>query len=630
MIQFVQKYKLLISILTGIFLGIIVLLLWRINTTNLRQAQAKSVEETAQLVVSQFQKAVQENIRTLENLKRRIEVTDGDYLDYWKFDAGLIVQQNPSFLFVEWIDTAMVIQMVEPFEQNKQAVGLDISTLDYRREEWNQARKDSIINFTHWLTLVQGPNSFLVDAPVYFNNQFQGTITAGINPTQRFDEILQGLDQYYVTLKDKRGNRFYISGDSTGISEFKDYQVIRYITTSCTNMGSWEMMVIPNIQFDRVNESQYSSLILNLGLLLSFLVAVLLFFMITAYKAQKLSGYANKNIRELIESSPMAIYSINTKGVVIDFWNKAAEEMLGWKREEVLGKFMPHVQGEWEEDFFRLMGKSMDDGIIQNREIIRSRKDGTSIYLRLNVGQLVGEKGEEQQMLAILEDITPEKKYQKQIEESLEEKKVLLSEVHHRVKNNLAIIVGLIELQKETLDDEKLVNILNVTQNRIHSISGVHELLYNTESFSEISFEQYAKKLIGRLQGMFQSEKNVIDISYDFELGFLNINQAIPLGLLLNELVTNSFKHAFNNGEGGKISISIRKEKKDGEQIKVVYKDDGKGFDNKVFESSSTLGVTLIKTLLSQLNADYTINARDGFHFEFTFQVGERGSHSNI
>lgn len=630
MVQFVQKYKLLISILTGIFLGIIVLILWRVNTTNLKQAQAKNVEETTQLLVSQFQKVVQENIRTLENLKRRIEVTNGDYLDYWKFDAGLIVEQNPSFLLVEWIDSAMVIQMVEPFEQNKQAVGLDISTLDYRREEWKQARKDSIINFTHWLELVQGPKSFLVDAPVYFNNQFQGTITAGINPTQKFDEILKGLDQYYVTLKDKRGKRFYTRGDSSGTSEFRDYQVIRNITTDCTNMGSWEMAVIPNNKFDRVNDSQSSTLILKLGLLLSVLVAVLLYFMITAYKAQKLSGFANKNIRELIESSPMAIYSINTKGVVKDFWNKAAEEMLGWKREEVLGKFMPHVEGEWEEDFNRLMGTSIDNGIIQNREIIRTRKDGSPVYLRLNVGRLVGEKGEDQQMLAILEDITPEKKYQKQIEESLEEKKVLLSEVHHRVKNNLAIIAGLIELQKETLDNEKLVTILNVTQNRIHSISGVHELLYNTESFSEISFEEYAKKLIERLHRMFQSEKKNVDISYDFDLGCLNINQAIPLGLLLNELVTNSFKHAFRNREGGKISISIKEEKHNTDSIKVIYQDDGNGFDNKVFESSNTLGVTLIKTLLSQLNADYTINARNGFHFEFIFQIREKGSHSTI
>jgi PAS domain S-box-containing protein len=614
----------------GFFLGIIVLMLWWVNTNNLKQTQAKNVEETAQLVVSQFRKVVQENIRTLENLKSRIEVTDGDYLDYWKFDAGLIVEQNPSFLFVEWIDTAMVIQMVEPFEQNKEAVGLDISTLDYRREEWNQARIDSIINFTHWLELVQGSKSFLVDAPVYFSNQFRGTITAGIDPTQKFDEILHGLDQYYVTLKDKRGKCFYARGDSTAISEFRDYQVVRNISVDGTNMGNWEMVVIPNQLFDEVNDSQSSNLILKLGLLLSILVAVLLYFMITAYRAQKLTGYANKNIRELIESSPMAIYSINTDGVVKDFWNKAAEDMLGWKREEVIGEFMPHVEGEWKEDFFKLMGKTINDGIIQNREIIRSRKDGTPIHLRLNVGRLVGEKGEDQQMLAILEDITPEKKYQQQIEESLEEKMVLLSEVHHRVKNNLAIIVGLIELQKDTLDDDKLVNILNVTQNRIHSISGVHELLYNTESFSEISFEEYAKKLIGRLQGMFQSENKVIEISYDFELGYLNINQAIPLGLLLNEMVTNSFKHAFNNRVGGEISISIKQENDNSDQIKVIYRDNGMGFDNKVFESSNTLGVTLIKTLLSQLNADYTINARDGFQFVFTFQVSERGSHSNI
>ncbi|MEX2603551.1 MAG: histidine kinase dimerization/phosphoacceptor domain -containing protein, partial [Gracilimonas sp.] len=555
MIQFVEKYRLLVSLIIGLILSLAVLLLWWGNTQSINQAQAQKVQDTGQLIVQQFEKALHENINTLENLKNRIEITNGQYFDFWKYDAEMILNQDSSFLFVEWIDSSMVIQMVEPIKGNEEAIGLDISKLDYRNEDWTQTRQDSIINITHWLELVQGQYAFLVDAPVYFDNTFQGTITAGINPSERFDNIMQGLNQYYVKIDDGKGTTFYQFGDSTGTASMKKLQMQHRIGIAEINMGNWQVCVVPNEKFRDENAALSSILILELGLILSILVAVLFYFMLTAYKAQKSSRYANEKIRALIESSPMAIYSIDTNGVVKDFWNEAAEEMLGWSREEVLGKFMPHVAGEWEGDFLKLMNKTLKDGTIENKEIIRHRKDGSPIQLRLNVGQIVGEKEGDQQMLAILEDITKEKEYQQQLKNSVREKEVLLSEVHHRVKNNLAIIIGLIELQKGSLDNKKLEFILNETQNRIYSISGVHELLYNTDSFTEITFEDYAVKLIQRLRGTFKTESDNIEIDHHFDTRNLNINQAIPLGLLLNELITNSFKHAFEDQSKGNIKV---------------------------------------------------------------------------
>ena len=346
----------------------------------------------------------------------------------------------------------------------------------------------------------------------------------------------------------------------------------------------------------------------------------------TAFVAQKSAYRANQRIRALIESSPMAIYTLDKYGIVSDFWNKAAEEMLGWTQEEALGKFLPHVPDNQKEHFEELMKIGMDEGKIKNKDIVRFKKDGSPIYLRLNVSQIIGDSSENKQMLAIVEDVTKEKEYKEQLENSVHEKEVLLSEVHHRVKNNLAIIVGLIELQKEGLSDEDLKIILNQTQNRIFSISGVHELLYNTDSFTEISFEEYAIKLIDRIRGMFESRGKHISFKHEFNSTNLNINQAIPLGLLLNELITNSFKHAFDKGEGT-ISISLREDKG---EIKVIYKDDGKGFSDDIFESSTTMGVTLIKTLLDQLGADHKLETESGFSLTFTFKVKEKGSHSNI
>ncbi len=615
--------------LMGSILSVLVLVIWYGNHTKIKENQKNKIKETSQLIILQFQETVQQNINTLRNLKNRLEITNGEYFDYWDKDAGMIVKQDSSFLFVEWIDSSMVIQMIEPMQGNEDAIGLDISKLDYRKEDWEQTRQDSIINFTYWIELVQGYNAFLVDAPVFYNGSFQGTITAGTKFNDQFDSIMQGLNQYNVEISDSRGTVFYKFGGAprSGLAEDEDFTVKHNIELQNTNSGSWLVRVFPNQLFEQENSLAGTYFALGLGLILSILISVIFYYMQTAFVAQKSARRANEKIRALIQSSPMAIYSIDTKGTVKDFWNKAAEEMLGWTQEEALGKFMPHVAKGWEEEFESLMEKSLQNGRIKNKEIIRYRKDGTPIHLRLNVGQIIGQDAEEQQMLAILEDFSQVKEYQKQLEDSVQEREVLLSEVHHRVKNNLAIIVGLIELQKEGLKDKELELILNETQNRIYSISGVHELLYNTNSFSDITFEEYAVKLIKRIRGMYDSEEKNIAIEHDLVSRNLNINQAIPLGLLLNELISNSFKHAFNNQKEGKIFIGLTEEKG---TIEVEYKDDGSGFDKNLFDQSTTLGVTLIKTLIAQLEADYSLETDQGFTFIFRFQVKERGAHSNI
>jgi PAS domain S-box-containing protein len=361
--------------------------------------------------------------------------------------------------------------------------------------------------------------------------------------------------------------------------------------------------------------------------MLSIIAGLLMFYVLTANAARINVKSANQKIRALIQNSPMAIYSINRKGIITDFWNEAAEKLLGWKREEVLGRFLPHVSKETKAEFDELMAQREEEGNLVNKEVVRRRKDGSDVHLSLNIGHMVPDAKSEKQMLVILEDRTQVKEYQKKLENSIAEKEVLLSEVHHRVKNNLAIITGLIELQKAGIVDEGLNVILKETQNRIYSIATVHELLYNTDSFVQVSFEEYGKKLISRIREMFTSSDQKVDVIHRIETKEININQAIPLGLLLNELITNSCKHAFVEREKGTIHIKVTEN--DG-IVEVEYRDDGIGFDLQKFEESNTLGVTLIKTLIEQLDAEYEINANNGFRLKFRFKKTEKGSHSNL
>jgi PAS domain S-box-containing protein len=352
-----------------------------------------------------------------------------------------------------------------------------------------------------------------------------------------------------------------------------------------------------------------------------------MYYVLTANAARVEAKSANQKTRALIQNSPVAIYSINRKGIITDFWNEAAEMLLGWKREEVIGRFLPHVSEETKAEFDELMQERDAEGSIYNKEVIRTRKDGKSIYLRLSVGQMVRDSDNEKQMLVTLEDMTREKEYQKRLENSLEEKEVLLSEVHHRVKNNLAIITGLIELQKSGITDDGLNLILKETQNRIYSIASVHEMLYNTDSFINVSFEEYGEKLVERIREMFASSDQKVEIRPRFRAKEININQAIPLGLLLNELITNSFKHAFSGKSKGSIDITVTEV--DG-IIEVIYQDDGIGFDKSKFEQSTSLGVTLIKTLIEQLEAEFELHTSEGFRLSLRFHKNEKGAHSGL
>ncbi len=619
---FFEKYRLYISILLGAAFALIVVFIWNTNNISLRQTLQNKVTDTHALVTQQFRKALMHNVNQLNNLGSRIEFTGGDYFEHWNSDAGLIVRQEPSFRFIEWIDSTMVIQRVEPLEGNEAAVGLDISGLDYRNSDWLKARRDSVFNLTHWLELVQGNFAFLVDAPVYIDGQFQGTITAGMDFSEKFNDIMRGLDEYHVSLYDDRGTRFYTYGIEEGTKAYQDMAVTGSISIGDANGSVWMVDMVPNRLFGEANFPAWYNLNFILALLLCIMLSVTFFFMSKSVAAEKSYREANRKLRALIDSSPVAIYVINSDGVVTDFWNNAAEEMLGWKKEEVIGNFIPHVSDDHRDEFKYLMERILEEGGLVNREITRTRKDGSKGEFRINVGTMTGD---DRQMLVLLEDITREKEYEQKLKNSIKEKEVLLTEIHHRVKNNLAIVVGLIDLQKDGVEKPETRQLFDDTQNRIFSIASVHEMLYKTEDFSRIPFNNYLDKLIERMKKTYGKKHKNISIKRQANSFKLGMTEAIPLGLLLNELITNSYKHAFGKTDDARIEMELHKED---ETIKVRYRDNGTGFDPALFKEGGSMGVTLIKTLLKQLDAEWELTGGNGSGFGLRFRFSIQNSSS--
>lgn len=226
-------------------------------------------------------------------------------------------------------------------------------------------------------------------------------------------------------------------------------------------------------------------------------------------------------------------------------------------------------------------------------------------------------------------DITERVQYEKELQNSLEEKEVLLQEIHHRVKNNLAIISSMLQIQQLNSNDEKLNSILANSELRVKSIALIHEKLYQSESFSDIGFRSYIEDLVKAIQATNKTEKD-ISVLLECEDISLNVNQALPCALILNELITNAMIHAFTDRKKGLIRVVLREED---DCIFARIEDNGKGLPEDFEQRSRSMGYTIIKTLIAQLQAEFSLSNRldGGTHAEFSFRKSNiKGSTSTL
>lgn len=219
----------------------------------------------------------------------------------------------------------------------------------------------------------------------------------------------------------------------------------------------------------------------------------------------------------------------------------------------------------------------------------------------------------------VAHDITDKKKTEKEILLSLKEKEVLLKEVHHRVKNNLQIISSILNLQSSYIEDKKILEIIEESRHRIRSMAIIHENLYQNTNFSSINFKNYSRELVRNLISSYQFNKELnISLKEDIDLVELNLDQAIPCGLIINELITNTMKYAFANKKKGTIYLEL-KEKNN--KITLVVGDDGVGLPaNFDVNKTETLGLQLVVTLVEQLEGEIKLEKKKGIKYFITFE----------
>jgi PAS domain S-box-containing protein len=331
---------------------------------------------------------------------------------------------------------------------------------------------------------------------------------------------------------------------------------------------------------------------------------------------------SEENFRHSLEDSPLGVRIVTVEGETI-YANRAILDIYGYdsmeefKTTPVENRYTPESFAEHQ---IRKEKRKRGDNAPSEYEIRIVRKDGEVRHLQVFRKKILWDG--ERQFQVLYSDITDRKQAEEQIKASLREKEILLREVHHRVKNNMQVISGLLDLQARSSGNPELTGMLNESQSRIHAMSLVHEKLYGSKDFARIDLAGYVRTIS---QDLFQSYKinpGEIDliVKTDGDV-YMDINKAIPCGLILNELISNALKHAFLGDRQGEIQILINETKNT--EIEIVIRDNGLGLPDDIdIHEFRSLGLDLVNGLVrNQLDGQIEVRRDNGTEFRIKFPL---------
>ena len=328
-------------------------------------------------------------------------------------------------------------------------------------------------------------------------------------------------------------------------------------------------------------------------------------------------------LSRILDIADDAIISIDDKQRIVVF-NQGAEKIFGYSAREVLqqpidillpdGAVRQHRRHVQEFGGSPVAARRMGE----RGEISGRRKDGSEFPAEASISKIDLEGS--RIYTVILRDVTQRRAADEKILASLREKEVLLQEIHHRVKNNLQVVSSLLSLQSRGIVEEDTRQKFKESQNRVQSMALIHEQLYQSSNLSEIDYPQYIRQLASHLFRSYRVSSSRIELQSDIEDVRLGVDVAVPVGLIINELVSNSLKYGFPQGRGGFVRIALRKEPYGRMTLSVA--DNGVGLPKEVgFGSTQTLGLRLVGTLVRQIEGSVRVDRSGGTAVDITFSA---------
>jgi PAS domain S-box-containing protein len=430
---------------------------------------------------------------------------------------------------------------------------------------------------------------------------------------------------------------FYGVSVDSNLLLFPVLQVPFFLFDSSQRKFLWLSLVVPIVFFLFFNlfgisnpaELKLNAEDFNLLRRMNQFTAVVVFFVVIYFytrlnhiSEQSLASRNNllqEQIHTIFENSSDALLVIDTEKNEISNVNRYAVELFeGTEKEDLVGKQVP--------DFHRDKLNTEQLGEIRKNLKLRKYWNGEVEFETLKGkpfwGDITVKRIDTSHLtyqLVRVADITERKLHETQMKSSLKEKEILIDEIHHRVKNNLAIISGLLHLQSNQIEDKKLLEIFDESRRRIQSMALIHEKLYHNESLEKIDFSDYVIALIDSIQNSYNTSNCSITVSTNIKNVHLELKHAIPCALILNELISNSYKHAFAGKETGTIDIVINK---NDTILSMNVVDNGIGIpSNRDIAQSDTLGLTLVNALVNQIQGDLKIDQGSGTAFYLTFTI---------
>ncbi|NQT25857.1 PAS domain S-box protein [candidate division KSB1 bacterium] len=324
-----------------------------------------------------------------------------------------------------------------------------------------------------------------------------------------------------------------------------------------------------------------------------------------------------KKLSIAVSQSPSITVIANTEGC-IEYVNSMFCLVTGYTSNEVVGR-NPRILSSGRQDniFYQTLWNRIRSGETWMGEFENKRKSGKSYWEAAQISPLKNEAGEITHFIKVSNDVTERKHAEDQLQKDLKEKEILLKEVHHRVKNNLQIISSLLNLQAHRISDPNILKILEQSNRRVRSMALVHEKLYQSENFATIDLKVYIEALVMEL---FQTYGHGNRIRMEFKIRpiSLSLDQAVPCGLIINELVSNALKYAFPKNRKGMVQISLHTKKGVHE---IAIRDDGIGMAKDIHTKEiDTLGLKLVRILCDQIKAETSWHVEKGTEFRMKFK----------
>ena len=338
-------------------------------------------------------------------------------------------------------------------------------------------------------------------------------------------------------------------------------------------------------------------------------------------QAEKAIRENEERFRQLAENIQDSFWLLSAEFTDLLYLSPAYEQIWGRSREELYAgplKFMEWVHPEDRHLLEEAMTRVLQ-GESTSTEYRIFRPDGTIRWVCDRAFPIYDESGKIYRIAGIGEDISDRKFTEARIQAALREKEVLLKEIHHRVKNNMQVISSLLQLQAQYIEDEPTLALFEESQTRIHSMALIHEQLYQSEHLDRIDLPPYVQNLVANLYQSFGCGNTAIQFNLNLDPIYLNIETAIPCGLIINELVSNSLKYAFAQSSVGEINIDFHKI--NSQEFQLIIQDNGSGFPAGFdVENAETLGLRLVRMLAYQLEATIAIDSQCGTCYNIIFQ----------